>query len=265
MRACECLATTIASQPDSTAAADALCCLLRQAEPRGSVEWANERVPYRGMLLLSASRAAANVDVARALFAFVFEEDPRIATSAVDALAVGSPSVAPQVTAALATASTTPLRARLLAVLSLIGETSHVDAIRLLVASDDAAPWGGWQSFDTPTALSNPANDAALERLVLHGIGSSAAETPARWVGGLLAIRALRSRKSELLPELHRIVEQCDDPVVVCTAADDLVVLACGEQERVHVERSLRLAQQRLGEGAGDLLPLALARLAGLT
>ena len=95
------------------------------------------------MLLLSTSRAAARLNVARALLAFVFDEDPLIATSAVDALALGSPAVAPEVTAALATASTAPLRARLLAVLSLIGETSHIDGIRGLVASDDAAPWGG--------------------------------------------------------------------------------------------------------------------------
>jgi len=259
------LATTIASQPEANAAVDALCSLLRQEDPRGSVQWTNDHIPYRMMVVLSVSRAAASVDVARALFALAFEEDPRIATSAVDALALGSPAISSEVTAALATAASTPLRARLVAVLSFIGETSHVDAIRRLVASDDAAPWGGWQAFRTPTALSNPANDVALERFVLRDIGSSAAETPARWVGGLLAIRALRSRKSELLPELHRIVEQCEDPVVVCTAADDLVALAGGEEERKHVERSLRSAQQRLGESAGsagDSIALALSRLA---
>lgn len=125
---------------------------------------------------------------------------------------------------------------------------------------------GGWQSFQTPTAHSNPANDKATEGFpVLRHIKSSAAETPARWVGGLLAIRTLRSRKSEFLPELQRIVEQCGDPVVVCTAADELVALAGGTEDNERAERSLRLAQQRLGENATDSsnsIAEALSRLA---
>ncbi len=158
----------------------------------------------------------------------------------------------------------TPVRARLLAALSLIGETSHADAIRNLIASDDQAPWGGWQSFPQPTGIRAPADDTSPLRLGIRDIRSTAAETPARWVGGLLAIRALRSQKSELLPELRRIVEECDDPVVVCNGADELVAVSRGEEDYRRAESSLRLAHERLSRstpGGDDSIAKAIALL----
>ena len=75
------------------------------------------------------------------------------------------------------------------------------------------------ESFDGETAL------------VTRRGESSAAETPARSVGGLLAIRALRARTSELLPDLRRIAEECEDPGVVSSAAD-LAAALCDEKHQ---------------------------------
>ena len=51
----------------------------------------------------------------------------------------------------------------------------------------------------------------------------------------------------------------------MCTAADELVALAGGTEDNERAERSLRLAQQRLGENATDSsnsIAEALSRLA---
>jgi hypothetical protein len=230
----EALGQTIAHQPEAVAAMDALCALLRDRHLRtestlpDGAPWNPRLYPC---LVFSAWGASRNLDVARTLLALLDDEDPWVANSAVSALTTAPPELGPEAHARLSVARSSTLRARLLIVLGHIGESSHLDAIRALLASDDLSPWGSEQCFDGPSPEESFDGETAL---VTRRSEGSAAETPARWVGGLLAIRALRARKSELLSELRKIAEECEDPVVVSSAADSAEAI----DEEMHQKRA---------------------------
>ena len=212
------LARTLKAQPNAAPVRDALCQRIR------------EPVPQRGFALMVAEAVADDVEVARALLACALDSDGWAATEAVRLLRKGSPAILPEARDALARATTVAERARLLAVLSVLGETSHVDLIRDLLRSDDDAAWGEGTGLDEVTGLSRTF------------------ETPARYVGGLLAIAALRARKGELVAELRFIVEECGDPTVAREAAEELVAIGSDAQSRPdeeHEQESPECGEER--------------------
>jgi len=215
------LGQLIAAQPQADAAVGALCGLLRNVEPPGRRQWPAEAVvPYRSLVVASAWRGAVNLEVARAFLTCLLEDDARIGVAAVHALRLAPRALAPHLQPELARASCAK-RARLLVVMARMGETSHSDAIRKLIACDDTAPWGASEDFEE-VEVSAPLRDA-FERVGCNiDTPRSNPIVPARWVGGLLAILARPERSSDFIPELRIISERCEDPVVRAAATREL-------------------------------------------